>query len=172
MDIERFIRLLQEEQNLRNQNTSLLFKKPEEFVTLISDAEDVAPYLHTQSDFMVKAHYHWSSKNEYLELMQELLNFNIDGHQFCSQFLEMYSRLNQKSWMLDQDAEKGLEWLKSIEPNEESDKFNTLLGGIWQICYLFINPNAVNVTVTRPTKIIKTEEELRDAVRTLFPDIQ
>ena len=147
------IQFLKYQQELKKQNKSLITQDPIKYSKLLKYSVRISEYLH------------WSQKNEYLQLVKNFLNFKIDGKKFDKKFSKMVIAIEEKSSLLFQEYEK----LKRIEPSPRSLGFGEWISKIYLCCNEFYEDYDLN---EGEDPALKTEEQLRDAVTSLFPEIQ
>ena len=147
------IQLLKYQQELKKQNKSLKTKNPIKYSKLLNHSSIINEYLH------------WSQKNKYLQLIKDFLNSKIDGKEFDEKFSKMVTVIEKKSSLLFQNYEE----LKRIEPNSKSLGFGKWISEIYLCCNEFYKDYDLN---EGKDPALKTEEQLRDAVTSLFPEIQ
>ena len=151
---EEYIKLLNYQQALKKQNKSLRTEDPIKYSKLRKYSARISEYLH------------WSQKNEYLQLIKDFLNFKIDGKKFDNKFSKMVRVIEKKSRLLSKNYEE----LKRIEPNSMSLEFGTWISEIYLCCNEFYPTFKEEERAEIP--FAKTEEQLRDAVKNLLPEIQ
>ena len=147
------IQFLNYQQELKKQNKSLRTQDPIEYSKLRKYSARISEYLH------------WSQKDEYLQLIKDFLNSKIDGKEFDKKFSKMVTVIEKKSSLLFQNYEE----LKRIEPSPRSLGFGKWISEIY-LCYNeFYEDYDLN---EGEDPALKTEEQLRGAVTSLFPEIQ
>ena len=147
------IHFLNYQQELKKQNKSLRTQDPIKYSKLLQYSARINEYLH------------WSQKNEYLQLIKNFLNSKIDGKEFDKKFSKMVTVIEKKSSLLFQNYEE----LKRIEPSPRSLGFGKWISEIYLCCNEFYEDYDLN---KGEDPALKTEEQLRDAVTSLFPEIQ
>ena len=147
------IKFLNYEQELNKQNKSLITEDPIKYSKLLEYSAIISEYLH------------WSQKNEYLQLIKDFLNSKIDGKEFDNKFSKMVTEIEKKSNLLFKNYEE----LKRIEPSPRSLGFEKWISEIYLCCNEFYEDYDLN---EGEDKFLKTEEQLWDAVKSLFPEIQ
>lgn len=152
---EEYIELLNYQQALKKQNKSLRTQDPIKYSKLRKYSARISEY------------FHWSQKNEYLQLIKDFLNFKIDGKEFDNKFSKMVTVIEKKSRLLSKNYEE----LKRIEPSSMSLGFGTWISEIYLCCNEFYSDFNEEEDRTQ-IPFAKTEEQLRDAVKSLFPEIQ
>ena len=152
---EEYIQLLNYQQTLRKQNKSLKIEDPIKYSRLRKYSAKINEYLH------------WSQKNEYLQLITDFLNFKIDGNEFDHKFSKMVRAIEEKSSLLSKDYEE----LKLIEPSSRSIGFATWISEIYLCCNEFYSDFDEEEDRTQ-IPFGKTEEQLREAIKNLLPEIQ
>jgi len=150
---EEHIQLLNYQQELKKQNKSLRTQDPIKYSKLQKYSARISEYLH------------WSQKNEYLQLIKDFLNYKIDGKEFDKKFSKMVTGIEKKSSLLFKNYEE----LKFIEPSPRSFGFGTWISEIYLCCNEFYEDYHLN---EGEDPALKTEEQLLDAVKSLFPEIQ
>jgi hypothetical protein len=152
---EEYIQLLTSQQALKKQNKSLKTEDPIKYSKLRKYSAKISEYLH------------WSQKNQYLQLIKDFLNYKIDGKEFDNKFSKMVTVIERKSSLLSKNYQE----LKCIEPSSMSLGFGTWISEIYLCCNEFYSDfNEEEDRAEIP--FAKTEEQLRDAVKSLFPEIQ
>jgi hypothetical protein len=152
---EEYIQLLKSQQALKKQNKSLKTEDPIKYSKLRKYSAKISDYLH------------WSQKNQYLQLIKDFLNYKIDGKEFDNKFSKMVTVIEKKSSLLSKNYQE----LKCIEPSSMSLGFGTWISEIYLCCNEFYSDfNEEEDRAEIP--FAKTEEQLRDAVKSLFPEIQ
>ena len=152
---QKYIKLLKYESSLRKQNKFL-------------EDENELKYMELNKySLQINEHLHWSQRNEYLELIVYFLNFKIDGKKFSTKFCNMVEAIEKKASLLSKDYEE----LKRIEPNSISFEFAKWISEIYLCCDEFY-PDFDEEKDRAAIPFAKTEEQLRDAVKDLLPEIQ
>jgi hypothetical protein len=151
---DEYIKLLNYQQALKKQNKSLRTEDPIKYSKLRKYSARISEYLH------------WSQKNEYLQLIKDFLNFKIDVKKFDNKFSKMVRVIEKKSRLLSKNYEE----LKRIEPNSMSLEFGTWISEIYLCCNEFYP--TFKEEERAEISFAKTEEQLRDAVKNLLPEIQ
>ena len=146
------IELLNYQQELEKQNKFLINQDSIKYSKLVRYSATISEYLH------------WSQKEEYLQLIKDFLNFKIDGKEFDNRFSKMVKVIEEKSRLLFKNYEE----LKHIEPSPRSIGFSTWISEIYLCCDEFYVDYDLNEGEDR---FLKTEEQLRDAVKSLFSEI-
>ncbi len=153
---EEYIKLLNYQQELKKQKKSLSSQDPIKYTKLLNYSVMISDYLH------------WSQKNEYLQLINDFLNFKIDGTEFDNKFSKMVAVIEKKSMLL----RKNYEELRCIEPSSMSIGFGIGISEIYLCCTEFYSDFNEDEDRTE-MPFAKTEEQLRDAVKSLlFLEIQ
>ena len=147
------IQCLNYQQELKKQNKSLRTQDPIKYSKLLKYSARISEYLH------------WSQKNEYLELIKNFLNSKIDAKEFDKKFSKMVTVIEKKCRLLIKNYEE----LKFTKPNPRSLGFGTWISEIYLCCNEFYEDYDLN---EGEDPALKTEEQLRDAVKSLFPEIQ
>ena len=147
------IQFLKYQQELKKQNKSLKTLAPIQYSKL------------EKYSYIINEYLHWSQKNEYLELIKNFLNSKIDAKEFDKKFSKMVTVIEEKCSLLFQNYEE----LKGIEPSPRSVGFATWISEIYLCCEEFYEDYELH---EGEDPALKTEEQLRDAVRSLFPEIQ
>ena len=150
---EEHIQFLNYQQKLKKQNKSLRTQDPIKYSKLQKYSAIISEYLH------------WSQKNEYLQLIKDFLNSKIDGKEFDKKFSKMVTVIEKKSSLLFQNYEE----LKRIEPSPRDLGFGKWISEIYLCCNEFYEDYDLN---EGEDPALKTEKQLRDAVTSLFPEIQ
>jgi hypothetical protein len=128
--------------------------------------EDPIKYSKLEEYSVIICDYlHWSQKNEYLQLIKDFLNSKIDGKEFDEKFSKIVTVIEEKCRLLLQNYEE----LKRIEPSPRSLEFGEWISEIYLCCDEFYDYYDLN---EGEDPALKTEEQLRDAVTALFPEIQ
>ena len=146
--IEEYIQLLKSEQELMKQNKSLITEDKDKYCKLLNYAAKTNDHLNLKYVSRIEDHLHWSNRNQYLQLIQDFLNFKIDGKNFSDQ-LNLTFRDSMESWPSDSTA------LRNIEFKPDSIHFETWISDMQFCCIQFSDS-------------IKTEAQLRDVVRELM----
>ena len=152
---EEYIQLLKSQQALKKQNKSLKTEDPIKYSKLRKYSAKISEYLH------------WSQKNQYLQLIKDFLNYKIGGKEFDNKFSKMVTVIEKKSSLLSKNYQE----LKCIEPSSMSLGFGTWISEIYLCCNEFYSDFNEEEDRTE-IPFAKTEEQLRDAVKSLFPEIQ
>lgn len=147
------IQFLKYQQELKKQNKSLRTQDPIKYSKLLKYSARISECLH------------WSQKNDYLQLIKDFLNYKIDGKEFDKKFSKMVTVIEKKSSLLFKNYEE----LKRIEPSPRSVGFERWISEIYLCCNEFYQDYDLNEA---EDPALKTEEQLRDAVKSLFPEIQ
>ena len=148
------IQFLNYQQELKKQNKSLRTQDPIKYLKLRKYSTRISEYLH------------WSQKNEYLQLIKDFLNYKIDGKEFDQKFSKMVTVIEKKSNLLFKNYEK----LKRIEPSPHSFGFGTWISEIYLCCDEFYPDFDEKDPPDFP--FAKNEEDFRNAVADIFPQIQ
>ena len=141
------MRSLNYQEELRKQNKSLSTEDPINYSKLVEYSVIMSGCLH------------WFERNHYLELIMDFLNYKIDGKEFDEKFSKMVRRIEEK-------IPKNSQELKRIEFDSRSLGFEIFISEIYLCCEEFYAPNEGE------DPALKTEEELRDAVKNLLTYIQ
>ena len=150
---DEHIQLLNYQQKLKEQNKSLINENPIKYSKLLNYSARISEYLH------------WSQKNYYLQIIKDFLNFKIDGKEFDKKFSKMVTVIEKKARLLF----KNYEDLKRIKPSPRSLGFEMWISEIYLCCNAFYEDYDLK---EGKNSFLKTEEQLRDAVKSLFPKIQ
>ena len=150
---DEHIQLLNYQQKLKEQNKSLINENPIKYSKLLNYSARISEYLH------------WSQKNYYLQIIKDFLNFKIDGKEFDKKFSKMVTVIEKKARLLF----KNYEDLKRIKPSPRSLGFEMWISEIYLCCNAFYEDYDLK---EGEDPFLKTEEQLRDAVKSLFPEIQ
>ncbi len=148
-----YIQLLNYQQELKKQNKSLRTQDPIKYSKLRKYSVRISKDLH------------WSQKNEYLQLIKDFLNSKIDGKEFDKKFSKMVTVIEKKSSLLSKNYEE----LKCIETSPRSIGFGRQISEIYLCCNEFYEDYDLT---EREDPALKTEEQLRNAVKSLFTEIQ
>ena len=114
----------------------------------------------------VNEHLHWSQKDEYLQLIEDFLSFKINGKTFESKFCIMVEAIEKKCRLLT----KNYEMLKNIKPSSISFDFAKWISEIYLCCDEFYSDFDEKDPPDFP--FAKNEEDFRNAVADIFPQIQ
>ena len=150
---DRHIELLKYKEELKKQNKRIITHDPIRYKELIQYSARTSEYLHL------------SQKNDYLQLIKDFLTFQIDAKEFDEKFSKKVAVIEKKNRVLGQNYGE----LKRIELTPRSLGFGEWISEIYLCCNEFYeeyNPNEGK------DPALKTEEELRDAVTSLLPEIQ
>jgi len=150
---QEHIRLLNYEHELEKQNKSLIKYDPIKYANLL------------KYRLIISEYFHWSQKNEYLELIKKFLNFEINGKEFDEKFSKMVTEIEKRSKPLPQNYEE----LRCVEPDPRSVGFGEGISEIYLCCNEFYEYYDLS---KGENPALKTEEQLRDAVTNLLPEIQ
>ncbi len=150
---EEHIQLLNYQQELEKENKLLMNHDPIKNSKLIEYSDRICEHLH------------WYQKNEYLQLIKDFLNFKMDGKSFDEKFSKMVRVIEEKFKLLLKNYEE----LKRIHPIPKSSGFADLISEIYLCCDEFYEDYDLN---EGEDPALKTEEQLRDAVKSLFPEIK
>jgi len=151
---QKYIELLKYENLLRKQNKFL-------------EDENKLKYLELKNySLQINEHLHWSQKNEYLQLIEDFLSFKINGEKFESKFCSIVEAIEKECLLLTKDYER----LKTIEPNPISFEFAKWISEIYLCCDEFYPDFDEKDPPDFP--FAKNEEQFRDAVTNIFPQIQ
>lgn len=113
----------------------------------------------------INEHLHWSKKNAYSQLIEDFLNYKIDAKKFDNKFSKMVNTIEDESRSLT----KNYEMLKEIRPNSASFEFAKWISEIYLCCNEFYEDYYL---MERDDPAIKSDEQLRSAVTTLYTEIQ
>jgi hypothetical protein len=152
-NFDEHIQLLNYQQELKKQNKLLITHDPETYSKLLHYSVLISDYLH------------WSEKNDYLQLIRDFLNSKIDGKEFDEKFSTMFKVIEKRSRLLFQNYDE----LKLLKPSSRSLGFGRLISEIYLCCEEFYEDYDVS---EGEDPALKTEKQLRDAVTSLFPEIQ
>ena len=152
---EEFIELLKYQQELKKQSKSLRTQDSRKYSKLLQYASQVSDYLK------------WCQKDEYLQLIKDFVNSKIDGKEFDQKFSEMVTVSEENQKLLSQNYED----LKRIKPSSMSLGFGRWISEIYLCCNEFY-PSFKEEEDRTEIPFAKTEEQLRDAVKSLLPEIQ
>lgn len=150
-NFEEYIRRLDYQQTLNEQNKSLKIEDYIEYLKLLRYSSRLSEYLY------------WLKKDEYLQLIK---NFKINAEKFVDQFSKMVRAIDEEFELLSKNYKE----LKNIQPNSMSVEFETWISEIYLCCNEFYPDFREEERSEIP--ITKTEEQLRDAVKNLLPKIQ
>jgi len=126
------------------------------------------PIKHSQLMFYsarIQDHFHWSHRDKYLQLITSFLTSRISGKEFDEKFLKIVNEIGAECRLFCQNYEE----LKLIELNPKSYGCGNWISDIYWCCdefYEYYNPDE------EYDPVLKTEEQLRDAVASLLPEIQ
>ena len=114
----------------------------------------------------INDHLHWYKKNEYSRLIEDFLNFKINGKTFETSFSDMVEKIEKECNLLTQNYEM----LKNIEPSPISFEFAEWISEIYLYCDEFYSDFDEN----DPPDFIfaMNEKDFRTAVDNIFPKIQ
>jgi hypothetical protein len=130
--------------------------------------EDKLKYLELRNySLQINEHLHWSQRDQYSQLIQDFLSFKINGNKFESKFSSLVEAIEKDCRLLAENYER----LKNINPSAISFEFAVWISEIYLCCEEF-NPDFNEEEDRTRTTFAKTEEQLRDAVKSLFPEIQ
>jgi len=152
---EEYIDLLKYQQKLKKENKSFKTQDPVKYLKLKNYSARFTEDLH------------WFQRNEYLKLIEDFLNSKIDGKEFDSKFSEMVRFIEKKSNLLS----KNYEALKRIELSSRSLGFGTWISEIYLCCNEFY-PDFNEESDRTDIPFGKNEDQLRNAINSLFPEIQ
>jgi Txe/YoeB family toxin of Txe-Axe toxin-antitoxin module len=139
------------------------FRKKTKFL----EDENKLKYLELKNySRQINEHLHWYQKNEYLQLIEDFLSFKINGKKFESKFCSMVEAIEKECLLLTKNYER----LKTIELNPISFGFAKWISEIYFCCDELYSDFDKKDPPDFP--FAKTEEQLRDAVKSLFPEIQ
>lgn len=106
-DYKKYVELLKHADSLRKQNKLL-------------QNENKLKYLELKNySLQINEHLHLSQKDEYLQLIEDFLSFQIIGKTFESKFCSIIKAIKKKSRLLT----KNYEMLKTIKPSSISFEF-------------------------------------------------
>ncbi len=100
-------------------------------------------------------------------MIKDFINSKIEGKEFDQKFSEMVTVSEENYRLLSQNYEE----LKRIKPSSMSLEFETWISEIYLCCNEFY-PSFKEEEDRIEIPFAKTEEQLRDAVKSLFPKIQ
>ena len=106
------------------------------------------------------------AKTETLKLIEDFLSFKINGKTFDSKFCNIVLEIEEKCNLLD----KNYEMLKNIKPNPISFDYAKWISEIYLCCDEFY-PD-IDEKDPRNFTFAKNEEDLRNAVADIFPQIK
>jgi hypothetical protein len=151
---QEYVKLLKCDDLLRKQNKFL-------------KDEDELKYLESQKySLQINEHLHWSQKDQYLQLIEDFLSFKINGKKFESKFSSMVEAIEKKCLLLA----KNYEMLKNIKPSAISFGFAKWVSEIYLCCDEFYPDFDEKDLPDFP--FAKNEEDFRNAVTDIFPQIQ
>lgn len=154
-DVNKYIKLLNYQKTLYKEGKVLMNEDGTKYLELLEYSVRICD------------HMHWSQKNEYLQLIEKFLNSKIDGEEFENKFLKIFTVIEDEHRRLERNYEE----LKLIEPNLMSLGFGEWISEIYLCCNEFYSDfNEEKDRIQIPFG--KTEEQLREAVRSLLPEIQ
>ena len=114
----------------------------------------------------INEHLHWSNKDAYLQLLEDFLSFKIDTKTFDSKFCNLVEAIEKKSDLLI----KNYEALNTIKPNSVSFNFAKWISEIYLCCDEFYTD--FDEKDPPDFTFAKNEEDLRNAVTNILPQIQ
>lgn len=153
-DYKKYVELLKYADLLRKQNKFL-------------EDENESKYLElTKYSLQINEHLHWCQKNSYVQLIEDFLNFKIDGKTFDKQFCTMVHEIEKNYRLLIQNYDE----LKNIKPNPIAFDFSKWISEIYLCCDEFYP----NFDPADPPDFphAKNEKDLRSAVSEILPQIQ
>ena len=151
---QRFVQLLKYDHVLRQKNKLL-------------KNEDKLKYLELKNySLQINEHLHWSNKEHYLQLIEDFLNFKINGKIFESKFCSMVETI-EKDYLL---LIKNYESLKDIKPSAISFDFAKWISEIYLCCDEFYPDFDEKDPPDFP--FAKNEEDFRNAVAEISTQIQ
>ena len=153
-NFDEYIRLLDYQQTLNEQNKYLKIEDYMGYLKLLRYSSRLSEYLY------------WLKKDEYLQLIKDFLDFKINAEKFVDQFSKMVRAINEEFELLSKNYKE----LKNIQPNSMSLEFGTWILEIYLSCNEFYPDFREEERSEIP--IAKTEEQLRDTVKNLLPEIQ
>jgi hypothetical protein len=128
------------------------------------------------SKFLVRMedNLHWEVKHEYIELIGDFLDGNIEADDFSIIFMRMYEKGNEKLQQLKQDVKEK----NNLNPSFQSSKMSKLVvkskasevGGL--LSRLYGNCDSFNPDPSSRTLIQLDQEELRNCAKTAFLEMQ
>ena len=93
---KKFFKLLAKSNELKKNKRSFRKEQPEEFEVFFD-------YL-----VIIEENYHYSEKDEYIELAKALLDVRIDVDDFSYYFIEIYQEINKKLTQLEKNESSNL----------------------------------------------------------------
>jgi len=151
---QEYVKLLKYDDLLRKQNKFL-------------EDENKLKYLEFRKySLQINEHLHWSQKDQYLQLIEDFLSFKINGKKFESKFSSMVEAIEKKCLLLA----KNYEMLKNIKPSAISFGFGKWVSEIYLCCDEFYPDFDEKDLLDFP--FAKNEEDFRNAVTDIFPQIQ
>lgn len=151
---EKHIEVIKYDNALREQDKFLKDENPSKYLE-----------LRTYS-FQINEHLHWSQKDKYLQLMNDFLSFKITGKIFDSNFCNMVKAIEKESRLVI----KNYEILKNVKPSSISFDFTKWISEIYLCCDEFYPDFDEKNPPDFP--FAKDEEDFRNAVTDIFPQIQ
>ena len=151
-NFEQYIKLLIYQKKLSEEKRSLRKENPEKYSELLRQSARISEHLY------------WLHKKEFKQLINDFLSFKINGKDFDQKFSQLVKKIEKESNL--ENSEK----LKSIEINSKSLGFGTLISEIYLCCDEFFDEYNPKEEEFDPA--LKTEEQLRQAVKDLLPKIQ
>jgi hypothetical protein len=151
---QKYVELLKYDDSLRKQNKFL-------------EDENKLKYLELENySLQIDEHLHWCQKDKYLELIEDFLSVKIDGKTFESKFSNLVEAIEKECLLLI----KNYEILKNIKPSSISFEFAEWISEIYLCCDEFYPDFDEKDPPDFP--FAKNEEDFRNAVADIFPQIQ
>ena len=149
-----YIKLLKYDRSLKKNGTSLRDQDREKYLKLLN-------YAVKLSD-----HVHWQQKGDYLNLMKNFVDLEINGKQVVKRFNKLH-RSNQDAVKM---LKTRIKQLKTLEPNPKSFGFTEWTSEIYLACDEFYSDFQPQDQVE--FAFARDEENLRTFVADVIPQIQ
>ena len=150
-NFEQYIKLLEYQKELSKEKKFLHNENPAKHSELLKQSARISEHLY------------WLHKQEFKQLINDFLSFKINGKDFDQKFSQLVREIGNESGLKNQAK------LKSIEVNSKSLGFGSLISEIYLCCDEFYEEYDPNEGYD---PALKTEEQLRQAIKDLLPKIQ
>ena len=155
-DSSKHIELLQWRHNLETQNKSLFEVDRKKFMLLMQ-------YLPCIADWS-----YWLEKNNDINLMNDFVNFKIDGKKFLNEYKIIYNKCNDFCIYLEKDFER----LKTLDIDEVSYGFSDFILEINYVCDAFYDETGIKPGDLDQSPTILDETSFREVVSEILFNIQ
>ena len=147
-NLKDYLELLKYDKLLKQENKSLQDEDPSKYTELISFSSKVTGFLH------------WCERDNYFQLLDDFLNFKIDGQQFDKLFSGKVKFIENEA----QELTKNLDYqkLKYVQPSWRSVEFSEFISEIYLCCNEFYPSFTEEDRAEIP--FAKTADQIRDII--------